>query len=501
MSVAVASPAGLAAPPARAPDPWVREAVRDVLAKTPAYARLSADDRRALAQAMVHVSSLAADCMKAEAQADAEIRRGAVEALQAGTPSPGPARSRPVRALDDQPAYGTATRGIAQTTRDTLNAISFPRFVTDLINGVFRAMNDSSQQQLNQYLQLLNAVSGSAAGFAATQGNEMQTRQWVVDHFPDQIEVELPDPPDPGDPPPDPEDVEPPRLRLVAGAHMPEPDALRTALGLGPTEEVSASNPEALVPFARRALARQRQQMLATMVLMGMSRIVIDEGRISAAMRFHIDTRSAASSDHSSQFGMQNRVKAAGSFGIGAWGVSAEVENTISYVNTDRSQRTEETNTSADLTSSVELHFHTDAVPLNRLAAQAQADRVRSASLNPGVEIEQAAIAERTARRDSQQHGDESRRTATGAPVGGVAQPVLGNDPLPPVPQPHAADPAPPTQPTQPTQPALPDPAAPAGGVTAGGATGGAPGGASGGSPGGAGHGAGHGGAHAAPGH
>jgi hypothetical protein len=384
---------------AAAPQPWVREAVRGVLAKSPAYARMPADDRRALAQAMVRVSTLAADCVKAEAQAQAEIGHPPVGSRAA---PPAPARERPVRALDDQPAFGTAARSIGQTTQDTLDAISFPRFVTDLINGVFRAMNDSSQQQMQQYLQLLNAVSGSAAGFAATQSSDTQSRQWVVDHFPGQIEIELPDPPDPGDPPPDPEDAEPSRLRLVAGAHMPEADAIRTALGLAPAEEVSASNPEALVPFARRALARQRQQMLATMVLMGMSRIVIDEGRINAAMRFHIDTRSAASNDHSSQFGMQNRVKAAGSFGIGAWGASAEVENTISYVNTDRSQRTEEINTSADLTSSVELHFHTDAVPLNRLAAQAQADRVRGASLNPGAEIEQAAIAERTARRDSQ---------------------------------------------------------------------------------------------------
>jgi len=442
----------------RAPDPWVREAVRDVLSKTPAYATMAAADRRALAQAMVRVSTLAADCMKAEALADAEIQRRPAAALEA---APAPARARPVRALDDQPSFGTATRSIGQTTRDTLNAISFPRFVTDLINGVFRAMNDSSQQQMNQYLQLLNAVSGTAAGFAATQSSEMQSRQWVVDHFPEQIEIEQPDPPDPGDPPPDPEDVEPPRLRLIAGAHMPEADAIRTALGLAPNEEVSASNPEALVPFARRALARQRQQMLATMVLMGMSRIVIDEGRINAAMRFHIDTRSAAANDHSSQFGMQNRVKAAGSFGIGAWGASAEVENTISYVNTDRSQRTEEINTSADLTSSVELHFHTDAVPLNRLAAQAQADRVRNASLNPGVELERAAIDERTARRDSQRQSDESRRNATSTAVGGVTQPSLGNDPLPPVPAPHSTEAPAASPPAGSPPPASPPPPAP----------------------------------------
>ena len=211
---------------------------------------------------------------------------------------------------------------------------------------------------------------------------------------------------------------------------MPEADAIRTTLGLAPEQAVEASNPEALVPFARRAIARQRQSMLATMVQMGMSRIVIDEGKINAAMRFHIDTRSAAAQDRANQFGMQNRIKAAGSFGVGPWGASAEVENTISYVNTERNQRTEEINTSADLTSSVELHFHTDAVPLNRLAAQAQADRVRQASLNPSAELEIAHLTDRQAGRESRRQADNERRTAANSAAGGVAQPTMRDTPL-----------------------------------------------------------------------
>ncbi len=45
------------------------------------------------------------------------------------------------------------------------------------------------------------------------------------------------------------------------------------------------------------------------MVMMGMQRIVIDSGSINASMRFHIDTRSAATEDRGSQFSMQNRVR------------------------------------------------------------------------------------------------------------------------------------------------------------------------------------------------
>jgi hypothetical protein len=398
------------------PPAWLRSAVRGVLLDTPSYQELHPDRRRELAQAMVRVGQLAADCIAEEHAAQAQID----------------ARKTVARALEDQPGFGESARRIGQVTRDTLEAISFPRFVTDLLNGVFRAMNDSSQQQLNQFLQLLNAVSGTAEGFAQTQTNEVQVRAWLVDHFPASFEMDLPDPPDPGEPPPDPEDVEPPRLRLKAGGSMPSDDALRAALGVQPGEDFSpGSNPEALVPLARRQLARQRQSMLATMVQMGMQRIVIDAGRITAAMRFHIDTRSAASQDRGSQFGMQNRVRASGSFGAGPWGVSAEVENTISYVSTERSQSTEEMNTSADLNSSVELNFHTDAIPLNRLAAQAQADRVRNASLNPDHEAEIAAGRATTDRIAGARSAEEARRGGLDAALRPAPAPTSAPTPAP----------------------------------------------------------------------
>ncbi|WP_216369735.1 hypothetical protein [Ramlibacter montanisoli] len=251
-SVATPSRPEAQAPLRATPPDWLRGAVRSVLLGTPAYQELDPVQRRELAQAMVKVGQLAADCIAEERAAQAQID------------------ARPVaRALQD-PGFGESASRMAQVTRDTLEAISFPRFVTDLLNGVFRAMNDSSQAQLQQYLQLLNAVSSTAGGFEQTQTNEVQVRAWLVDHFPASFEMDLPEPPEPGEEPPDPEDVEPPRLRLKAGGSMPSEEALRAALGVQEGEEFSAGgNPEALVPLARRQLARQRQGMLATMVQMG----------------------------------------------------------------------------------------------------------------------------------------------------------------------------------------------------------------------------------------
>ncbi|WP_369979382.1 hypothetical protein [Xanthomonas bundabergensis] len=412
---AVAAPPAPTAGSAAAPPPWVRAAVRDVLERSPHYQALAPNDRQALARSMVSVSTLAADLIREEHEAEHQI-----------------AGRAPVLAHAQAEPFGAAADRIAGTTRNVLNAVSFPRFVTDLINGVFRAMLDSNAQQMQQYVELLGAVSASAAGFERTQFGLPQVRQWVADHFPEAIEYDTPDPDDE----PDPDEAAAVRLRLRSGAAMPNAEDVRATLGMAPEEPLDASSPEQLVPLARRYLARQRQQMLATMVAMGMQRIVVDSGRINAAMRFHIDTHSAANEDRGSQFSLQNRIRASGSFGAGPWGASAEIENNIGYVSTQRSQSSEEMNTDLELTSSVELNFRSDYLPLNQMAAPAQADRIRSATLNPSADIPDPGAA-RAARLQAQQTAERERRTALDASIASAARPI------PPSPPPTTTAPAP----------------------------------------------------------
>ena len=319
---------------------------------------------------------------------------------------------------------------MAGTTRDILNAVSFPRFVTELINGVFKAMVDSNRQQMQGYVELLNNVSASTEGFADSNMGADRARQWLAERYPGTFVVE-------GDSEEDrwegePKEAAETTLRLRPGATPPSAEALRTDLGLAPGESVPTGDPErTLVPLARRALARQRQQMLATMVMLGMQRIVIDSGRISASMRFHIDTRSAAQDDQASQFDFRNTINAAGNVGIGIWGASASMTNTIGYVSTQKTQTTEEMNTDLDLNSSVELVFKTDYLPLERMAGQGQIDRIKVNTLNPEAEAKAAAEA-RGAREKRISETDAARRASLdktiGAPPPTPPPPAAGAD-------------------------------------------------------------------------
>jgi hypothetical protein len=391
-------------PTAALPDPLpvVRKTVRALLLSSPAYHALDRDGREQLARSMVRVCHAAAALIREEAESDNLVRQSRSLDSTRGS------RTLAIAQAAGDSFSGVSASRVAGMTQAILNAVSFPRFVTDLINGVFKAMIDSSMQQMNSYVELLNNVAASTEGFADANLGPDPARAWLVEHFPDSFELNRSS----GDGGNDSGSDGPPQttIRLKDGASMPSAEALKVGLGLDSSESVPTGDPEAtLVPLARRRLAKMRQQMLSTMVMLGLQRIVVESGRITAAMRFHIDTRSAAQDDRGNTFDFRNQINAAGSFGIGAWGASAAISNTIGYVSTQRTQTTEEMNTDLDLNSSVEINFKSDYLPLNRLASSDQVGRIRSNSLNPEAEAAKAAEEARDARAAA---GDQARRAS-----------------------------------------------------------------------------------------
>jgi len=410
--------------------PLVRVLVRDILTSSASYHKLDHAQRRQLANSMVRVCEAGSSLLREEHENRSRARD--VAALSQRLPAT--AARKPVRTAKSDARLlslaqgagsdfsGVSAQKVAGTTQAILNAVSFPRFVTDLINGVFKAMITSNTQQMNAYVELLNNVSSSLSGFAESNFSDQGARQWLVEKFPGSFEITgASSSPDSGD-------GEPPQIQLRDGARMPSEEALKSAFGLGPSDSVPSGDPEtALLPFARIQMARQRQQMLATMVMLGMQRIVIDSGKINASMRFHIDTRSAAQDDQGSTFNFQHTSSGTGSFGYGPWGVSATVSDTIGYVSTQRSQTTEEMNTDLDLNSSVEINFKSDYLPLNRMASSDQASRIRANTLNPEAEAV-AAEKDRAARNTELDKGRWSDLSKTLQP-----QPAPPPPPLPAV--------------------------------------------------------------------
>ena len=205
--------------------PVVRTAVRNLLSSSQAFHNLNPENRKSAAQAMVKVCQTAVSLMQEEAKADLDAKSHAT--------SP-PGRSAIAAAQSaGQDFSGVSASKVAGTTQAILNAVSFPRFVTDLINGVFRAIVDSNRQQMASYVELIKNVAASIDGFSEVSLGQDQARQWLVDTFPGSFEIqggadEETAPEDRA------EENQSAKVRLRDGATMPSEEALRTALGLAP---------------------------------------------------------------------------------------------------------------------------------------------------------------------------------------------------------------------------------------------------------------------------
>jgi hypothetical protein len=140
-----------------------------------------------------------------------------------------------------------------------LEAVDFPDFVGDLVQGVFNSVVGSSIKQMEAYAQLIRQVSDTVGRFEKDSIGAAQARDWLAQRFAAQLELD-------------------PRGRL----------RWRVDPRLGAREIASAlsmSSPPAdardLVAAARRRIAIDRQQLLATMVMMGINRVVVTDGKIA----------------------------------------------------------------------------------------------------------------------------------------------------------------------------------------------------------------------------
>ena len=220
----------------------VRREVRRLLAASPAYRKLALDTQERLAEDMVRIGAYLAEPEGIRANGLA----GAITAV------PGEAAGRSNR----------------------LASVNFPAFVSGLIQGVFQAIVDASIEQMEAYGDLVNSVTQAVGEFAADGISDAAARDWLAESYPECLERDA----ESGGlrPRPRGDCAEAlPRLRL-----LPIDGTLRK---LGPSDIEKK-----LVPAARRRLAAGRQQLLATMVLMGINRIVVTDGRIKVRDSFKI---------------------------------------------------------------------------------------------------------------------------------------------------------------------------------------------------------------------
>jgi hypothetical protein len=280
-----------AAPPA----PEVRQSVAQMLTRSEAFRRMDPADQQDIARNTALVANYLAQPEGIKGNA---IPGGLGVPAASALADTGPVTEKDFathqKAVDDigkSSFKAVSAHEAAAVAGELLNQVKFPTFVSELVTGVFKSITDSSIQQMEAYQNMIASVAKSLHQFADDNISANAGRDHMVDQFPDLFDIGSSDGGD------DWGDSSEPRLKLREG--VDEAEALKKVNnklefqdGQLKSLDLSDDNVEkALVENSRIQLARQRQQMLASIVLMGINRIVVTDGKISAKIMYDVRTQ------------------------------------------------------------------------------------------------------------------------------------------------------------------------------------------------------------------
>jgi hypothetical protein len=204
----------------------------------------------------------------------------------------GPKKLRETREAQQRAKAGEfgagVDKGIDQIAR-LIDEVGFPEFCAALISGVFQSIVDTSIQQMKAYAEMVKGVTSSLNDFKEQNVSPNQGRDHLVSKYPKLFKIDI-------------SSGGGPRVKMRDDADTDNLPDFQRELGLSqPVEDLDDDSVEnVLVDAARTDLARGRQQLLATLVLMGINRIVVTDGKIKAKVKFNFsssDTQTVTAQD------------------------------------------------------------------------------------------------------------------------------------------------------------------------------------------------------------
>lgn len=382
----------------------VRDAVKKLLMKSDAFRQLPPAKQMSIAQS----TALIADYLVApENIKGTEIPNGL------GMPTARAMAGEQDPMTPSQTSYTDARKAVTEIGADKfranaahegaavagefMKAVSFPAFVSGLIEGVFSSIVRSSIQQMEAYQKMIASVAQSLQQFRDDNVSPNQGRDHMAEKFPDLFEIGSDDM----------AENPSPRLKLREG--VDEGEALKRVNsqlsftdGQLKSMDLSDENTElAIITAARTQLARQRQQLMASLVLMGINRIVVTDGKLSAKIMYDFQAkdnrrlqRSASASDYARNpdGSLSSMWKGEGEYDSGstanrsrnsdkdtsssessadsyAKGTYKYEQNPVMTAMSTASDASEtQLQTRAQLTGAVEVNFKSDYLPLDKMA-------------------------------------------------------------------------------------------------------------------------------------
>jgi hypothetical protein len=263
-----------------------------------------------------------------------------------------------------------------------IERVNFPRFVAGLIDGVFNAIVTSSIKQMEAYAELVKNVAKTVDQYMKDNVSENNARDYLADKYPGHLAVDI--------------KGKKPRLRAKDGYDEDNMPDFQGDFGLPePVKDLDDDVVESkLVPAARRRIAMDRQQLLATMVMMGVNRLVVTNGSIEASCLFELDTRDEVKRKRNQTSTtdwkyMQERGWHAGgdrewsdddSDGTSSWYAGNQTRDQLNFKvsTTTADDSTAKVDLHAKLAGKVNINFKSDFFPMERMVDVMQIQQIRN---------------------------------------------------------------------------------------------------------------------------
>jgi hypothetical protein len=242
-----------------------------------------------------------------------------------------------------------------------VNEIDFPGFVSQLVHGTFDAIVDASIRQMESYSGLVSAVAKTVDQFTEENVTFNQARDWLVSRYPGEVALKLPDS----------GSTEPqlvPRVEDLTPVWLAD-------YGLDGQTLTTELLEQQILPQVRNKVGAERQQLLATMVLLGLNRVAVRDGSISAKVMFRAAARDSAAVQYATSSDPQS---------VATWGERGSISQTAqstTMVSTLAVNAQNESTVRADLFGEVKLNFVSETLPLDRMADAAKVALVQQHSM------------------------------------------------------------------------------------------------------------------------
>jgi hypothetical protein len=387
-----------------APPPTSAAAVRaarpevfQLLMRTPAFLGLPDEERRKIAGDTVRVLSYMTDPNGVRSEIAAREASGDLPRSGALAASPSESVAPVARELADDPVEATkrqlsqspgfagkdfeagAVRQGVEQFGEMVRKVDFPKFVGGLIKNVFQAIVESSIEQMRAYGELIANVAKTTDQFMRDNIGEAAGRDYLADAYPDVLSIGTDATADDfavGD------EAEQPPARVQAtgeNAAVRLAEISREMNVNPPVTDLSDANAELrLVTAARLQMAKSRQQLLSSMVMLGINRIVVTDGSINAKVVFSMRASDKAKRSYTASMHDREaqRYKESVNAEYGSWytpySASAAFEGEQEHVATVGSAVDESSESRAEvkanLSGDVRVNFKSDYLPLDKMA-------------------------------------------------------------------------------------------------------------------------------------